>query len=398
MKILMPFWRRVGRERGFYEHFSDHLTEVAHESGHLVARFEFLVPGQVLPEERNRLQQLLMREAFDFVLDLSCKGGVHLSESVWDGSEAGESLLDSVELPYVGMLLDQVYLQAMLALVHGERIYLALPDELHNEQLALVYPERRLSGTVVAPPAVQPEDDRSTGSWPDREFDLLYVGNIDPDTLQRRWRGEPESAVLDALADQALSEPAMPLHRCYQKVIISLGVQHTAKLALQVLPRVESFLRARFRHDLVLAAARSGARFCVVGDGWNRLGLPATVTRLAPVDYAGILDLYGRSRICLEASTYLGGTSDRVFGITVNGAMCVTNTERYLSPFYGTEGAVTFYSLQHLDVLPERLQALLSAATDTAALAAEARAITLARHTWRHRLEEIVRLVAGTDR
>lgn len=397
MKILMPFWRRVGKERGFYEHFSARLTEVARESGHSVARFEFLVPGQVLPEERNRLQQLLMREAFDFVLDLSCKGGVHLSESVWDGSDTGESLLDSVELPYVGMLLDQVYLQAMLALVRGERVYLALPDELHDEQLTLLYPEHTWAGTLVAPPAVRLADDRSVAPWSDRDLELLYVGNIDPETLQRRWRGEPEAAVLDAVADHAVLVPDMPLQHCYLDVIGSLGLTHTPKLASIVLPRVESYLRARFRHDLVLAAAKSGVGLCLVGSGWDQFSLPPNVHRHSPVDYAGLLSLYGRSKVCLEASTYLGGASDRVFGATVNGAMCVTNTERYLSPFYGDDGAVAFYSLRHLESLPERLQALLSAAADTTARAAEARSITLARHTWRHRLEDIVKLVADAD-
>jgi len=395
MKMLMPYWRRAGRERGFYEHFSDRLVDAGRELGHSVSRFEFLIPGQILPDERNQLHRLLMREEFDFVLDLSCKGGVHLSEPVWDGSEAGESLLDSVELPYVGMLLDQVYLQAMLALVQGERICLALPDEFHGEQLTLVYPDRKLAGTVLAPPAVQAEDDRSTGRWSDREFDLLYVGNIDPGTLQRRWRGEPAAVLLDAVADQALSHPATPLHWCYQKVISSLGLQPTPGLALNVLARVESFLRARFRHDLVLAAAKSGARFCVVGESWNGLELPANVSWRAAMDYDGVLELYGRSKVCLEASTYLGGASDRVFGITVNGAMCVTNTDRYLAPTYGPDGAITFYSLQQLDSLCDRLQALLAAASDTASRAAQARAITLARHTWRHRLEDIVRLVSG---
>jgi hypothetical protein len=395
MKILMPYWRRIGIERGFYQHFSDHLCDAARELGHSMSRFEFSTPGRVLPAESDRLLRQFLFEEFDFVLDISCKGAMHLSERVWDGSEAGESMLDSVEMPYVGILLDQVYLQALLAFVRAERLYLALPDSYHDEQLTLTYPEIKLVGAVLAPPAVTQGDDRSTAAWADRDIDLLYVGNINLDALRRGWRGEPDTTILDAVADQALSDPAKPLHHCYQEVVGTLGLRHTPALALYVLRRVEGLLRARFRHDAVLAAAKSGARFCVVGSGWNKMELPSNVSWLASVDYDQVLALYGRAKVCLEASTYLGGASDRAFGIAVNGAMCLTNADRYLSKTYGMDGGIAFYSMRQLDSLSERVRALLSRGDDTARRASDAREVTLAHHTWCNRLGSIVKLVSG---
>ena len=394
MNILMPFWRKTAGDRNFYEHFFERLARAAGELGHSVTRFEYAAPGEVLPAERDRLYRQLLQNEFDFVLDLCCKGSVHLSERVWDGSDAGEPLLDSVGVPYVGMLFDQVYFQVGLAAARAARLYVTLPDAYHHEQLALIYPELGLAGSVLVPPAVQPADDHSTVAWGDRPVEVLYVGNIDPGMLRGRWLGGDCPALLNAVADEALADASKPLHRCFQEVTSALGQPATPQLALYVLPLVEKLLRARLRYAVILAAAKLGRRLCVVGSGWDGLELPADVTTLAPVDYDAMLAMYGSAKICLNVSTYLGGADDRLFGGSVNGALCMTNADRYASESYGSDGGVEFYSMRQLEDIPDRLHALLADENNSAQRAGAAREVTLSQHTWRHRLQNIIQVVS----
>jgi hypothetical protein len=94
----------------------------------------------------------------------------------------------------------------------ASRLYASLPDRYGAEQIALIYPEVTLRGWAMAPPAIRKSNDHSrAGSG--RSIDLLYVGNLAPQALERPWRDIPAAAAaFDAAADWALAHPDRPLH------------------------------------------------------------------------------------------------------------------------------------------------------------------------------------------
>jgi len=153
---------------------------------------------------------------------------------------------------------------------------------------------------------------------------------------------------------------------------------------------MELYVRSSFRRDVVLALARSGLRIRVVGRGWDTIALPESAERVAPIAYEQIFRLAGRSRICVDASTYLSGANDRVFNYALNGAVCATNATGYLQPAMGEEEWLYFYSLRELDALAERLHALLADPRRLRETGECAQRAVLARHTWRERLETIL--------
>ena len=149
---------------------------------------------------------------------------------------------------------------------------------------------------------------------------------------------------------------------------------------------MELFVRTKFRQDAVLALARAGLQLTVVGRGWERIALPANARRLAPLAYEEMFRLAGRSRICLDASTYLSGANDRVFNYALNGAVCFTNAAGYL----GREDWLRFYSMRELDTLAEDVRALLGKPKQLREMGERAKQAVLSRHTWRDRLETIL--------
>ena len=143
-------------------------------------------------------------------------------------------------------------------------------------------------------------------------------------------------------------------------------------------------MRTKFRRTR--SSRRRAAEMTVVGRGWDRIALPANAQRLEPLAYEEMFRLAGRSRICLDASTYLSGANGRVFNYALNGAVCFTNAAGYL----GREDWLRFYSMRELDALAESVRALLGKPKELREMGERAKQAVLSRHTWRDRLETIL--------
>jgi hypothetical protein len=309
-----------------------------------------------------------------------------------EGSAPPTPILDGFDVPYVGMLFDHPYFQPINA-VRARRLYAAFPDLHHREQAQLVYPELRLSGDVFAPPGIRPGNERSVGDWSERDIDVLYFGNLNFDLLERAWKGRADEALCEAVVALVLEQPDRPLYLAVAEVVKQHAASSPAVSTLDVggiLRAVEPYFRARFRHDAVVALARSGVRMLVIGRDWERIALPRNVECGAEVPYEEMFRLAGRARICLDASTYLDGANDRVFSFALNGAVSFTNAAGYLRGASGAGEWLHFYSMRALDQLAERIPALLGQPQRLREASERARRAVLAAHTWRHRLEDVL--------
>lgn len=139
-----------------------------------------------------------------------------------------------------------------------------------------------------------------------------------------------------------------------------------------------------------MALAASGVRLHLVGKGWNVATLPQNVDLEGETSYDGMFQLAARARICLDASTYLDGANDRVFSYALNGALCLTNASGYLREAFG-DGEIGFYSMRDLNGLGEQVKTLLAQPAALREAGQRARKTVLASHTWRNRMEDLLR-------
>jgi hypothetical protein len=395
MRILLPFWRGVP-EGCFYQDFHQGVAEALRELGHEAVQFPFVERGRLQPDEADLLFPLVEAGQFDALLDLACWGR-GLSRIGVSRNGVREPLFDAFGVAYLGWLFDQPYNQA-INLVASTRLYGAYPDLGHSDQVRLIFPGLKLRGEIFAPPAIRPSNSCSGDNWwTDRDIDVLYVGNLVTEALQRSWnRRVSDRATVchpgfcDTLADAVLSEPERSLHLSLQLAIAELSPLPAGFDISSNLRVVESFLRHTFRRDAVAALAGSGVRMRVVGKGWDRLGLPANVEFGAETDYAGFFRLAARAKICLDASTYLDGANDRVFSYALNRAVCFTNAAGYLRSTFGEDGGMCFYSMRNLSELGERVKALLARPEALQEAGIGAGESVLSAHTWRHRVENIL--------
>lgn len=375
----------------FFQDYLSGIARTARELGHDTVSFDYDQIGEVSTPERDALYRLVLNHDFDAVIDPCCWGYALSGARVWDGSSQGEALFDSIDAAYIGLLCDQPYYQPLQG-IRSNRLYAAVPDLTHPAQIALTLPALHLSSTCFTPPAARFENDRSLPSA-QRDIDLLYVGNLQRDALDRPWRHSPEAAHCDQLADRALASPDMPLHEVMLDMIREEGLAATPDDMMLWLQRVEYFVRARLRQNAVRAAVASGLRMTIVGAGWEAEGhehWPSSVTMRPPLSYEEFFVLAGRSKMALDASTYLNGANDRIFNLLVNRCLPVTNASGWLANEFAGQG-MRFYSMRHLDDLGDLLRQSLSAS-----LADEmdaARHVALERHTWRQRLGTILDMI-----
>jgi hypothetical protein len=396
MRFLLPYWRGVP-PRCFYQDFQAGIIEALHELGHECSQFAFQDRRPVDKEEAAALYAHLTARKPDAVLDLAYWGYGLSRVQVPGEGRALQPILDAMGIPYAGWLFDQPWNQQMVGVLAAAQ-YAIYPDLGHPDEVRAIYPGLKLAGEVFAPPAVRACNDRSARGSSNRDIDVLYIGNLEADALERSWRAprapHDEHAIAarfcDALADAAHGDPDRSLHVSLQNVIAELApLPQNLNLRLQV-SVVERHLRHVMRRDAVLALARAGVGLRLVGGGWDGVELPGNVERSPATDYDGINDLAARARVCLDASTYLGGANDRVFSYALNRAVCFTNAAGYLSRDRAVGRGIEFYSMRRLSELADRVKALLGRPAGLREAGEAARATVLSEHTWRHRLTPIL--------
>jgi glycosyltransferase involved in cell wall biosynthesis len=395
--VLLPYWLGVP-ERCFYQDFQLGITAALREFGYETVPFPFAERGPVQVEESKKLYKQLQAGNFSAVLDLAC-WGYGLSRIMLP-QRSGESqpIFDAFGVPYVQWLFDQPCNQQMTGVMAAGR-YAIYPDLGHSKQVRLLYPGLGLTGEIFAPPAIRSENNRSAGHWSSaRDIDVLYVGNLVPEALERgwndrdnrRWPDKFSPKFCNALTDACLDKPERSLHLVAQAVIAALDPMPAGFNFRLHFSMVENFLRHTVRRDAIAALARSGVRMRVVGRGWDKLSLPANVELGAETDYDGLFRLAGQAKICLDASTYLDGANDRVFSYALNRAVCFTNASGYLRRVFGEDGGMRFFSLQDLSDLAEQVKSLLARPAALQEAGERAAGAVLRAHTWRHRIGNIL--------
>lgn len=392
----MPFWLGFP-EHSFYQEFVVGISDALREIGHEPSYFSFDDCHKLSENEHASLLRQLDRDKPDAVFDVACFGFATSRASKRANRNGPESVFDTYKIPYAGMLFDQPFNQAINGIA-ATQLYAVYPDRGHPQLVKMLFPSLRLAGEIISPPAVRSASGRSAA---ERTIDVLYVGNLNPDYTRRFWldqafqRSMPslDPGFCDALADAMMAEPERSLHLCVETVRRQYSLPEVFDFPLN-LRTVEIHLRHVLRLNAVLALAKSCVPLHVVGQGWRQLELPVTVQVQDSTDYRGFLQLAATARIGLDASTYLDGVNDRVFSYAVNEAVCFTNAAGYLRGMVGDDAGIRFYSMLSLRSMADNVRELLTRPAELAELGARARAMVLGAHTWRHRVEHILRAMS----
>jgi spore maturation protein CgeB len=161
---------------------------------------------------------------------------------------------------------------------------------------------------------------------------------------------------------------------------------------------IDLYVRNYWRGMVIKTLAEAGITVDVIGKGWEELECSAMQNvRIHPqTDSLTCLEQLSHAKVSVNVMPWFkDGAHDRVFNSILNGAVCVSDTSRYLSEELKEGEGVSYYDLKHLEQLPVKVKDLLADEKQMRDIAMRGVEKTAEKHTWAQRaieLEEKIRV------
>ena len=163
---------------------------------------------------------------------------------------------------------------------------------------------------------------------------------------------------------------------------------------------IDLYVRNYFRGAVVRTLVEAGIPVDVIGKGWEELECGGKENlRIHPqTDSETCLKELGKAKLSVNVMPWFkDGAHDRVFNSILNGAFCLSDTSKYLCGELQEGEGVSYYDLQHLEELPEKVTELLQKNTQLQEFIAKGEKKVLQKHTWKQRAETLERWIAETE-
>ena len=238
----------------------------------------------------------------------------------------------------------------------------------------------------------------------EKEHDAVFIGSYyDFDGIRAFWQSELPAVVCKALDDageRVLSDNethlAVAMGEAFREAKLDASKFDFKKLASYV----DDYTRGYDRVQLIKSI--TDARVDVYGTagwmhgfpskkGWDTLKAQKNVTVHPPLKYQAALDLLRRSRICLNSMPFFkGGLHERLLNGLAAGCVVVTSENSYIDRCFKPDQGVVQYRFKNRAAANDLVNGWLSDEDRRERAVASGRQLLIERHTWDHRVEEIL--------
>ena len=201
-----------------------------------------------------------------------------------------------------------------------------------------------------------------------RDIDVIMTGNYTPPSFFEQhinWINDEYAAfyrgIIEELlekTDQTVEEAA--LRHCEREM--GEVAPDDFRLVMHKMIFIDLYVRNYWRGMVIKTLAEAGITVDVIGKGWEELECSAMQNvRIHPqTDSLTCLEQLSHAKVSVNVMPWFkDGAHDRVFNSILNGAVCVSDTSRYLSEELKEGEGVSYYDLKHLEQLPVKVKDLL---------------------------------------
>ncbi len=261
-------------------------------------------------------------------------------------------------------------------------------DRLQERYFQEYYPEYQsagflpLAGTVLREPAQR----RGTA--------VVMTGNYTPPSFFEQhinWINDEYAAFYRGIIDELIEKPYQTVEEVAKRHCereMGEVSREDLRLVLHKMIFIDLYVRNYWRGRVIKTLAEAGIPVGVIGKGWEELdcGAPENLVIHPQTDSKNCLRYLARAKISVNVMPWFkDGAHDRVFNSVLNGAVCVSDTSRYLCEELHEGEGVCYYDLEHLPVLCGKVKDLLQNETLLQEIAARGREKVLKLHTWKQR-------------
>ena len=242
--------------------------------------------------------------------------------------------------------------------------------------------------------------DAACKSISSRSIDILFAGSYsDPDSIRASWQSTNVGVLLDTISESALFESNKPLLQVFVEVFAGNGIDINImkdRSTWCFFRAVDSYVRAK-RRQIVLESF-SDFNIQVYGNGWETFNAAGSRNHMvvnSPLNYAAIQDKMADAKIVLNILPYFTqGGHERIFSSMLAGAVCLSDENSYLAATFKNGENILLFGLGD-GGQPERIAKVLADPSLMQLIADDGRTLTLEKHMWFNRAEQILQAVAG---
>lgn len=377
-------------------YFSLQLADAMKQMGHDVFVFDLSKPWAST--------QKFFREFFEKGNTVLINFNFHgMSGEDYFLDENGRSMWEALEIPSYNIVVDHpMYYHHFLEKVPPNYHHISI-DRNHEKYVRRFFPEIE-NGPFLPLAGTQLYPDRTNVPIACRRYDVIMVGNYCiPQTFEKYiTRIDDEyTAFYYGMIDELFAKPWRTVEDVAEEHLRrELGEipEEELKKAMASLTFIDLYVRYTFRGRAVQELADAGIKVYMFGDGWDRLECkhPKNLVLMNNLDSEGCLKKLRQTKLSLNVMPWFkDGAHDRIFNTMLNGAVCLTDSSRYLDDILEDQKNSAVYSLSEMEKLPEIAEALLADTDRMQEIADAGYAVSTSKHTWAHRAEALHRLIEG---
>lgn len=243
-----------------------------------------------------------------------------------------------------------------------------------------------------------------------RKYGIVFSGGFDNYTLQEAFDSfesmeNPNKDIIMNLIDYLMNNRSTEVTEALDIVLKEcFGIDklddNNYRIALQLANLANNFMRSYNREAVLRCLVDSDLELHLFGNGWeNRIGRGKHTFFLKSVSFDETESIFGSGKIVLNVMpSFKDGTHDRIASGMLHNALVMTDHSKYLDEL--PNGLMSFYDLDNIGELPERINDLLTD-IDTAQSIADCGYEYAKNHfTWEKTVDallEIIRLNTGLE-
>lgn len=276
-------------------------------------------------------------------------------------------------------------------------------DRLHAEYVRSYYPEfleegfLPLAGTALkregqdkekngkVQPIAKEMDVIMTGNYTTPSFCEPYINAINEE-YAGFYRG-----IIEELCKKPWQTVEQVARRCCERELGSADSRDLRQVFYRMI-FIDLYVRNYWRGMVISTLVDAGITVDVIGGGWDELECvhPENLRIHPQTDSLTCLKQIQKAWISVNVMPWFkDGAHDRVFNSILNGAVCVSDTSRYLCEQLQEGEGVCYFDLQNLDALPAKVKELLQNRSLMQDIVAKGKAKVPDMHTWEQRAETL---------
>lgn len=309
------------------------------------------------------------------------------------------SFTNPTNIPIYGFLVDHPYMHDIRINAIKENLHLFCVDHNHVQYVKQFYPHVKSCHMVPHGGSIgnniKPFEERAipiffSGSYRSSEDQLKQV-------MTQMAQEDADIQQILQIAIELMKQHFCPLEDALQAILQASGnSSELIPIICSAYTSIDIYIRSYYRDMILSKIAKQGYELHIYGFGWEDFSCSSlqNVHIHPSTDYESILDIMGDSKIVLNVMPWFkNGSHERILNAMLNGAICLTDTSKWITDHFVPYSDIAVYSLSNTDEMLNIIDNLLHDDAMAKYITENARKKAETEHQWEARAKEILTLL-----